>query len=494
MPEHHLFHDTATAAATHAGELSASTYDYPPPVDRLQLPSRPAIPALLAPSAAPAASVPRRLSRPSLSPNPLAASTSSSPSPSQSPSRSPLRSRYHLPRTSSLLPPPRSPTQLDRLRTDSPSGSASSAQQGPQPTIHQQPYPYTAKSTALAASPLRDPEARRPQLSSSARPGSADSAELLNNELRETTETSRADHSQPSTEYEPRFTPLPPLELLPALDNSIGEPLASLLGQPTAPGFEPQGTPQGPPQDKMPHDHPRESNASSRHSKRRSSRSSGHDTEKPKSAKGPSQKAMLSRALQKANTAVQLDNAQNLEGARLAYAEACDLLQQVLRRTTADEDKRKLEAIVSSNRATKMTKIAMTDITPPPPIAPNIRQPHRGARSNGSLARTGRRGQSSTRTSWQRRRSTGLTGPCLSKRCSCYRMERDRSWAQRRSLLFISPPSRTESNTTTIIVSPPPTFPRKPAKYPSQPAPILLFPSECPPEICRYGYAAKARV
>ncbi|UKZ76731.1 hypothetical protein TrVFT333_004440 [Trichoderma virens FT-333] len=61
--------------------------------------------------------------------------------------------------------------------------------------------------------------------------------------------------------------------------------------------------------------------------------------------KNPSQKAMLSRALQKANTAVQLDNAQNFEGAREAYSEACDLLQQVLDRTAGDEDKRKLEAI-----------------------------------------------------------------------------------------------------------------------------------------------------
>ncbi|KAK1983129.1 MIT domain-containing protein [Colletotrichum cereale] len=59
----------------------------------------------------------------------------------------------------------------------------------------------------------------------------------------------------------------------------------------------------------------------------------------------PSQKAMLSRALQKANTAVQLDNAQNFEGARHSYAEACDLLHQVLARTSTDEDRRKLEAI-----------------------------------------------------------------------------------------------------------------------------------------------------
>jgi hypothetical protein len=63
--------------------------------------------------------------------------------------------------------------------------------------------------------------------------------------------------------------------------------------------------------------------------------------------KQPSQKATLSKALQKANTAVQLDNAQNPESARQAYSEACDLLQQVLQRTAGDEDRRKLEAIVS---------------------------------------------------------------------------------------------------------------------------------------------------
>ena len=67
-----------------------------------------------------------------------------------------------------------------------------------------------------------------------------------------------------------------------------------------------------------------------------------------KGSRPPSQKAMLSRALQKANAAVQLDNATNIDGARDAYAEACDLLHQVLLRTTGDEDRKKLEAIVSS--------------------------------------------------------------------------------------------------------------------------------------------------
>ncbi|KAK4126788.1 hypothetical protein N657DRAFT_588441 [Parathielavia appendiculata] len=69
------------------------------------------------------------------------------------------------------------------------------------------------------------------------------------------------------------------------------------------------------------------------------------DRERERQSKPPSQKAMLSKALQKANTAVQLDNAQNFEGARRAYAEACAVLQQVLLRTSGEEDRRKLEAI-----------------------------------------------------------------------------------------------------------------------------------------------------
>ncbi|KAK8147234.1 hypothetical protein G3M48_001956 [Beauveria asiatica] len=94
----------------------------------------------------------------------------------------------------------------------------------------------------------------------------------------------------------------------------------------------------------MPPNLPHDGKTARGQGRRRSSKGS-NDIDKGKAAKPPSQKAMLSCALQKANTAVQLDNAQNLEGARTAYAEACDLLQQVLRRTSGDEDKRKLEAI-----------------------------------------------------------------------------------------------------------------------------------------------------
>lgn len=65
-------------------------------------------------------------------------------------------------------------------------------------------------------------------------------------------------------------------------------------------------------------------------------------------------KTMLSRALQKANTAVLLDNAQNFEGAMEAYEDACKLLQQVMVRSSQDEDRRKLDAIVSESTSSSL--------------------------------------------------------------------------------------------------------------------------------------------
>jgi len=70
------------------------------------------------------------------------------------------------------------------------------------------------------------------------------------------------------------------------------------------------------------------------------------DKQRQKEPGEKDKKIMLSRALQKAHTAVLLDNAQNFEGAIHAYADACDLLQQVLIRSSIEDDKRKLEAIV----------------------------------------------------------------------------------------------------------------------------------------------------
>lgn len=60
-----------------------------------------------------------------------------------------------------------------------------------------------------------------------------------------------------------------------------------------------------------------------------------------------SRKTIVSRALEKANTAVRLDNVCNLEGAIAAYTDACELLQQVTLHSGGDDEKQKLEEIVS---------------------------------------------------------------------------------------------------------------------------------------------------
>ncbi|QIW99632.1 hypothetical protein AMS68_005150 [Peltaster fructicola] len=66
---------------------------------------------------------------------------------------------------------------------------------------------------------------------------------------------------------------------------------------------------------------------------------------KPKDRAEREKKAMLSKALEKANTAVVLDNKQNFVGALDAYMDACTLLQQVMDRSVNAADRRKLDAI-----------------------------------------------------------------------------------------------------------------------------------------------------
>ncbi|KAL1958084.1 hypothetical protein VTO42DRAFT_5124 [Malbranchea cinnamomea] len=78
---------------------------------------------------------------------------------------------------------------------------------------------------------------------------------------------------------------------------------------------------------------------------------SSHD--RGRRQRGLSQKTVLSKALQKANTAVLLDNAMNYEGAIEAYSDACDLLQQVMLRTVIGEERQKLQEI----RSTYITRI-----------------------------------------------------------------------------------------------------------------------------------------
>lgn len=84
-----------------------------------------------------------------------------------------------------------------------------------------------------------------------------------------------------------------------------------------------------------------------------SSTSSARSLPRPHKRRASSQKAMLSKALQKANHAVLLDNAQNFEGAMEAYGDACALLQQVMVTSSTDEDRRKLEDVVSETERSK---------------------------------------------------------------------------------------------------------------------------------------------
>lgn len=73
----------------------------------------------------------------------------------------------------------------------------------------------------------------------------------------------------------------------------------------------------------------------------------GEEESRGKRQRGQSQKTMLSKALQKANTAVLLDNAANFEGAMDAYNDACYLLQLVMLRSNGGEDEKlKLQEIV----------------------------------------------------------------------------------------------------------------------------------------------------
>jgi len=211
-----------------------------------------------------------------------------------------------LPRTSSLLPPPRAVAEA-------------ATTPGPTSGLHAPGHQSTREPAAHLGRPLTP----------------ADQSE-------------RTDTKIP-------FLSLPPILPLPSLEEaSEGRPLSlEVLPGGDASDRDTSGPSPDPIRPatshtlyRMPYDQARDGYADRTRSRSRNGNGSV-DLTKSKASKPPSQKAMLSRALQKANTAVQLDNAQNFEGARLAYAEACDLLQQVLLRTSGDDDQKKLEAIVS---------------------------------------------------------------------------------------------------------------------------------------------------
>ncbi|KAI1130826.1 hypothetical protein F5Y10DRAFT_103409 [Nemania abortiva] len=122
---------------------------------------------------------------------------------------------------------------------------------------------------------------------------------------------------------------------------------------------------------------PRMGNAKDENESSKDENESQSNTQRGKS----SQKAMLSKALSKANTAVQLDNAQNYSAAREAYLEACELLQEALARTQGDDDREKIEAIrqTYTSRIEELDGLAPIDphgdkVLPARPDSNNVEQ------------------------------------------------------------------------------------------------------------------------
>lgn len=64
----------------------------------------------------------------------------------------------------------------------------------------------------------------------------------------------------------------------------------------------------------------------------------------------PSKTTILSEALRNAKIATDCDNSQNFEGAVLAYSGACRLLHHILLGSWSEEERTKLQAIVSLNQ------------------------------------------------------------------------------------------------------------------------------------------------
>lgn len=88
------------------------------------------------------------------------------------------------------------------------------------------------------------------------------------------------------------------------------------------------------------------------------------DRPKHKDRSEKEKKAMLAKALEKANTAVVLDNKQNFLGALDAYNDACTLLQQVMDRSVNLADRRKLDAIkvTYTNRIEELKMLEATQL------------------------------------------------------------------------------------------------------------------------------------
>lgn len=120
------------------------------------------------------------------------------------------------------------------------------------------------------------------------------------------------------------------------------------------------------------------------HSPAPAGRRTTEDTQEPKvntqvqrskSGGSKKKKSMLSQALKRANDAVGLDNTQDYAGAVAAYQEACECLIEVMKHSSNNEDREKLQQIVS--HASCDDRKPLTD------AAWNVCESHSGAAACG---------------------------------------------------------------------------------------------------------------
>ncbi|OAX83821.1 hypothetical protein ACJ72_01822 [Emergomyces africanus] len=101
--------------------------------------------------------------------------------------------------------------------------------------------------------------------------------------------------------------------------------------------------------------------------------------------RGPSQKTMLSKALQKANAAVLLDNATNYEGAIDAYTDACQLLQHVMHHSDGNDEKQKLEEIRNTYTC-RINELRRIGLSSQRTVGKALPDPPQGAESPSDVA------------------------------------------------------------------------------------------------------------
>lgn len=71
-------------------------------------------------------------------------------------------------------------------------------------------------------------------------------------------------------------------------------------------------------------------------------------TSRPRTAEEKEKRVLLNKALQQANSAVELDHTQQYAVAKTAYEQACALMGTVIMRSSVEEDRRTLDSIVSN--------------------------------------------------------------------------------------------------------------------------------------------------